>query len=282
MEKLDFERNENGNVVCDQNGEKKQSFAQFRPLETKKMIYKCEKHGEVPCEILILNGSLTNPYCPICEQEEEKKREEKEEENRKERERQDQIQRYKEMNIEKEYWDKTIDDYIPQCEAQKKAQDAVRRLIEKKHGKVILLGNNGCGKSHLGNAAVSALGGKVLTVYEVNAMIRQSYSMLAKKTELEIVEELASTPMLFLDEFGRVKGSKFNADWMSFVLDKRHQRGLPFMLAGNGHLRRDCPKGAEHCEDCFENYLGEDILSRLRQDTEVVTLYDAPDYRRKK
>ena len=39
MEKLDFERNENGNVVCDQNGEKKQSFVQFRPLETKKMIY---------------------------------------------------------------------------------------------------------------------------------------------------------------------------------------------------------------------------------------------------
>lgn len=282
MEIFGFEKDEDGNIFCNENGQKKQSFTAFSPYETKKVIFKCQKHGEVPCEVLIMNGKMTEPYCPICEQEEEKRKAEKELKDQKEREIQNQILQWKSMNIEKEYWGKTIDDYIPQCESQKKAQNAVRKLLEQKHGKVVLIGNNGCGKSHLGNAAVSALGGKVLTVYEVNAMIRQSYSLLAKQTELEIVEDLASVPMLFLDEFGRSKGSKFNSDWLSFVLDKRHQRGLPFILAGNGHLRKDCPHGEAHCEDCFENYLGEDILSRLRQDTEVITLYNAPDYRRKK
>lgn len=253
----------------------------LRPIETKKIIFKCEKHGEVPVEVIISDNEVVNPHCPICEREEEARLEAQREKERKEKEREEQIARYKSMNIEQEFWDKTIDDYKPTCECQQKAKDAVKRLIERKHGKVILIGNNGAGKSHLGNAAVSALGGKVLTVYEVNAMIRQSYSSLATKTELEIVQELASVPMLFLDEFGRSKNSKFQLDWLSFVLDKRHQRGLPFMFAGNGHLRRDCPNGKD-CDECFETYLGEDILSRLRQDTEVITMYDAPDYRRKK
>ena len=76
------------------------------------------------------------------------------------------------------------------------AKAAMSRLIERKHGKVILLGTNGCGKTNLGSVAVMALGGLILTMYEVSTMIRQSYSPLAKRTELEIVGELASVPLL--------------------------------------------------------------------------------------
>ena len=54
------------------------------------------------------------------------------------------------------------------------------------------------------------------------------------------------------------------------------------MLSTNSHLMRDCPNGKKHCERCFENFLGNDILSRLGQDSEIVTMYDAPDYRRRK
>ena len=131
-------------------------------------------------------------------------------------------------------------------------------------------------------SAAKALGGKVYTMYEISTMIRQAYSSLAKKTELEIVQELASVPMLFIDEMGRSKGSKAEQDWLSYILDKRHQRKLPFMLGTNSHLMRDCPHGKQHCEQCFENFLGNDILSRLGQDSEIVTMYDAPDYRRRK
>lgn len=282
MQLLENEKDNDGHNLCNNNGNMKQNFKIIKPFSTEKIIFKCTKHGDVPCEVVILQGKASAPYCPICEREEERKLEEKQNAELKEKARLEKIQRYSEMNIEPEYYDKTVDDYHPYCESQAKAKAAVQRLIERKRGKVVLLGSNGSGKSHLGNAAVSALGGKVLTVYEVNAMIRQSYSSLAKQTELEIVRELASVPMLFLDEFGRSKGSKFELDWLSFILDKRHQRGLPFMLGSNGHLRRDCPHGKNYCEDCFENFLGEDILSRLRQDTEIVTMYDAPDYRRKK
>lgn len=280
MQLLGIVKNEQGQAMCDKDGNKKQEFMQIKPLYTQKMVHNCPVHGEVPCEVAVLNGVPTPTFCPICEHEEERKQEGAEEQRRKESERKALIESYMEMNVEEEYWDKTVDDFEPLVQTQAKAKAAVKKLIEQRHGKVILLGNNGCGKTHLGSCAVKALGGKVYTMYEISTMIRQAYSPLAKKTELEIVQELASVPMLFIDEMGRSKGSKAELDWLSYILDKRHQRSLPFILGANSHLMRDCPNGKNHCERCFENFLGNDILSRLGQDSEIVTLYDAPDYRR--
>lgn len=282
MQFLGIVKNEQGQAMCDKDGNKKQEFMQIKPFYTQKMVHNCPVHGEVPCEVAVLNGVPTPTFCPICEREEERKQEEAEEQRRKESERKALIESYMEMNVEEEYWDKTVDDFKPLVQTQAKAKAAVKKLIEQRHGKVILLGNNGCGKTHLGSCAVKVLGGKVYTMYEISTMIRQAYSPLAKKTELEIVQELASVPMLFIDEMGRSKGSKAELDWLSYILDKRHQRSLPFILGTNSHLMRDCPHGKQHCEQCFENFLGNDILSRLGQDSEIVTMYDAPDYRRRK
>lgn len=282
MQALEIMKNEQGYAMCDNDGKVRQEFTPLKPFCVQKMVHKCPVHGEVPCEVVVFNGVPAQTFCPICEREEERKKEEAEKRRREEHEQIVLIESYKSMNIEREYWDKTLDDYKPVAPSQEKAKAAVMKLIEQKHGKVILLGANGCGKTHLGTCAVKALGGKVYTMYEISAMIRQAYSPLAKKSELEIVEELASIPMLFIDEMGRTKGSKAEQDWLSYVLDKRHQRFLPFMLGSNSHLMRDCPHGKQHCEQCFENYLGNDIISRLGQDTEIIPMYDAPDYRRRK
>lgn len=269
-------------TVTGQDGKQSKEFRPLRPIQTEKIRFLCKKHGFVDGKVLVINNVRMDPICPICEKEESENISEIEKRRREELQAQIRIERYREMNIDEEFWGKTVENYVPKCESQRQAKEAVSRLIEKKHGKVILLGNNGCGKSHLGNAAVSALGGKVYTIYEINTMIRGSYSALATRTELDIVNELASIPMLFIDELGRSKGSKFELDWLSFVCTKRHQRNLPYVIAGNGHLMRDCPNGQAHCDGCFENFLGNDVLSRLGQDTEIVTMYNAPDFRRKK
>lgn len=282
MKTLEIVRNADGLAMTDNAGKVKKEFTNIKLFETKRMVHECQIHGEVPCDVFVFNGKPSPTGCPICEREEEKRLEAEKELRRKEKEREAQIERYHEMNVEAEYWDKTMDDYKPIVESQRKAKAAVEKLIAQKHGKVILLGTNGSGKTHLGTMAVKALGGKVLTMYEISCMIRQSYSSLAKRTELEIVEELAAIPMLFIDEIERSKGSKSEMDWLSYILDKRHTRRLPFMLGTNSHLSKDCPNGKNHCNMCFENFLGNDILSRLGQDSEIVTMYDAPDYRRRK
>ena len=116
-------------------------------------------------------------------------------------------------------------------------------------------------------------------MYEITTMIRQSYSARAEKTELEITKELASLPMLVIDEMGRTKGSDAELNWLSYILDKRHTRRLPFMILSNTHLSRDCPK--KGCDSCFERFVNNDVLSRLRQETKIITI-KAPDYRGRK
>ena len=215
-------------------------------------------------------------FCPKCEKEkleQEQKRLEKEirEEN---------IQHCKKCNVEPEYYNKTFDDYIPQNESQELALQAAKDLLEGKIKKLVLLGKYGTGKTMLGSILAKESDGRIYTMYEISTMIRQSYTVKADKTELEIVSELASIPgILVIDEVGRVTGSSFNNNWQSYVLDKRHTRGLKIVYIGNGHLRENCPNHG--CDKCFENSMDGDVISRLRQDSKIINILGS-DYRAKK
>lgn len=240
--------------------------------------FECKRHGKVKGSYFIRGDNEREYLCPMCEKEQA----EREEQEAREREEQYRRQRFESLmrdrNIEPEYWDKELSDFIPQTAGQEKALMAVADLIKTKTGKVILLGSNGVGKTLLGSIAVRELGGKILSMYEITTMIRQSYSARAEKTELEITKELASLPMLVIDEIGRTKGSDAELNWLSYILDKRHARKLPFMILTNTHLSRDCPK--KGCDGCFERFVNNDVLSRLRQNSKIITI-KAPDYRAK-
>lgn len=242
-------------------------------FESKK--FECSKHGTVIGNAAIYPDGQERVECPKCLEE----REVIELESVRKSEREALIHKYQESNIESEYWDKTLDDYQPVTASQKAALDSVKTMIENHSGKVILLGGNGVGKSMLGSCAVKELGGKILSMYEISTMIRQSYTNRAEKTELEIVQELASIPFLVIDELGRTKGSDAELNWLSYVLDKRHVRNKPFMLLSNTHLMSKCPN--KGCSMCFENYINNDILSRLRQNSKLINV-DGPDYRANK
>lgn len=235
----------------------------------------CLTHGKLIGNKAIYPDGSEIIECPRCIEERELK-ESKEFEMQQKRAL---IQKYQDSNIEIEYLDKSIDDYIPQTEKQKKLLELVKNMIESKSGKLIVLGSNGIGKTMLASMVVKELGGKILSMYEISTMIRQSYTNRAEKTELEIVKELASIPFLAIDELGRTKGSDAELNWLSYVLDKRHTRNLPFMIMSNTHLSSECPNNG--CSQCFENYINNDILSRLRQNSKIITV-DGPDYRAKK
>ena len=173
-----------------------------------------------------------------------------------------------EGNIEIDYQSLTFEDYKTETPQQKRALEAVQDLMQGKKKKVVLLGETGLGKTMLGSLAVKYMGGKIYRQYDIATMIRQSYSFNAKKTELEIVEELSSIPLLVIDEVGKVGNSEAVRNWFSAIIDKRHTRKLPLMLCGNLHFKQMCKN--KGCPECFENYFGNDVLSRLSQDTTIV------------
>lgn len=257
------------------------SIEVFKGLKLQEIVVEknCEKHGLVSCKVFSFSGRVENDVlCPVCE--EEREAQEKQMRLEKEKKRKQQVfeKLMKEYGVEPEFYYKGFDDYKPETKEQKQALEAVKKLVENKKGKVILIGSNGVGKTMLGCIAVKALGGKFIGMYELSAMIRSTYKKDSELDEFDIVEKLANVPMLVIDEIGRSKGSNSEQNWLSYILDKRHARGLPFMLLSNKHLMKNCKKNG--CDECFENFVDNDVLSRLKQGTETITII-ASDWRAK-
>lgn len=232
----------------------------------------CQEHGlKYRGKPFILFGVERAPICPLCEKkyDEQKGREEKKMQD------EIKIQRFSKMNIEQMYFDKKISDYIPQNESQMKAQNAIQKLINDELKKVILLGTNGLGKTLLGSIAVQAVGGAIYSAYEIGLLVRGSYN---NSSEFETLDRLARLPLLVIDEYEKCKTSKASNDMFSYIFDKRHSRGLRTVLLSEYHLKKSCRKGG--CDKCFETLLTNDLISRFRQNGEIIEMY-GEDYRRK-
>lgn len=251
------------------------SFDILKDLEEMEIIkgesldVECTKHGIFTGIIQTRkNGDKIYSECPKCKAEREAEIAEREKLNAERKEAERISKNVQEGNIEIDYQSLTFEDYRTETPQQKRALEAVQDLMQGKKKKVVLLGETGLGKTMLGSLAVKYMGGKIYRQYDIATMIRQSYSFNAKKTELEIVEELSSIPLLVIDEVGKVGNSEAVRNWFSAIIDKRHTRKLPLMLCGNLHFKQMCKN--KGCPECFENYFGNDVLSRLSQDTTIV------------
>ena len=235
----------------------------------------CEKHGDYTEQIIDISGFNFRTGCPACE----KERDEIEHQEGIRQAQEAERERLESLNIEPMYFDSTLDNFIAGSPEQIRALEYARAMVKDRAGKLVLLGSNGTGKTHLAVGIVRILGGAIFSMYEITTRIRASYVSGAKETELDIVDELARIPMLAIDEIGRTKGSDAETNWLSYIIDKRHTRGLPLMLISNKHARKTCPDGG--CQNCLENYISEDIMSRLAEDGHLVNMI-GEDYRRKK
>jgi len=237
----------------------------------------CDKHGVdyEQKEIDLFGNPMLVGTCPDCEREEVEKEAAQEARDAKETE----TRRYEKGNIEPMYFDATLENFIADTPELVRAKAEIAAMIVEKKGKLVFLGKNGTGKTHLAVCAVKEIGGKIYTMYEISTRIRATYTPKAKEDEIDVVDELARLSLLVVDEIGRTKGSDAEANWLSYVIDKRHVRGLPLILISNKHTKKTCAKGG--CENCLENYIGEDIMSRLNENGKLIN-FTGDDYRMKK
>ena len=233
----------------------------------------CEKHGDYTEQTADIFGISLHTGCPACE----KEREEIEYQEGVRLAQEAERERLESLNIEPMYFTSTLDNFIAGSPEQQRALSYAQAMVKDRAGKLVLLGSNGTGKTHLAVGIVRVLGGAIYSMYEITTRIRASYVSGAKETELQIVDELARIPMLAIDEIGRTKGSDAETNWLSYIIDKRHTRGLPLMLISNKHTRKNCPDGG--CQNCLENYISDDIMSRLAEDGHLVNM-TGEDYRK--
>ena len=192
----------------------------------------------------------------------------------------------KAIGVKADYETATLGTYEAKTDSQKEALNACKSLKDGGIKKLILLGSNGVGKTHLASALVKLMNGRIITAYEMFALYRSCFS--GQNSEIELLHKFSTYPLLVIDEFGRTKGSEAEENFLSAILDARHSDGLPTMILSNLLRRRDClhyqnNKDAcktRNCKGCLEMWLTSDLISRLREDTEVIVI-EGEDYRRR-
>lgn len=233
----------------------------------------CDKHKIYFEDMKGKHGFTFSGKCPVCEAELMKEEETK----MREAQRQAQLRQLTQMHIEPEFYNATLDNFITDTAEQKNGVNAIKKLLSGEKQKIVMLGKNGTGKTHLAVAAIKEKhGGAIYSMSEIAIRIRDSYSPLAAEKEGAILETLSRLPLLVIDELGRTKGSEAEKNILSYIIDKRHQRYLPLILISNRHYAGDCLSGG--CPDCFENYIGEDTMSRLTQNG-ILLRFSGNDWR---
>lgn len=222
----------------------------------------CDKHGNYEVRTVEIFGKVWEAGCPKCEEEDQKRTANE----LQEAEKRMKVQQLQKRGIEPEFFDATLENYQAENDTETAALRACKDLVEGKIQKVLLLGSNGTGKTHLGNAVAKKLGGVRITMYELSARIRQGYT--TGECELDILDALLQYPVIVIDEIGRTKGSDAELNWLSYLIDKAHTRGILTLLISNKHQAARLPK--ERKAEAIEFFLPNDAISRLRQHSVIV------------
>lgn len=242
--------------------------------------YECPRHGRYRESPVKIGFAVFTPPCPLCAAEESALQAE---EYRKRREREDAEAREKRLaalNIGKRLWDEsfeTFDAYTPELKRHREVCAAFAR--NSRGRKLVMLGKNGTGKNHLAASILKITGGCVYTVFEIELLLRRAYS--GEVREGDVYARLCETPVLVIDEIGRHKTGAWEMNFLSYVINKRHENLMPAVFISNKHLGEDCRRGAAGCPDCLDNFLGSDVLSRIIEDGEIM-YFTGEDYRYKR
>jgi DNA replication protein DnaC len=242
----------------------------------KNITLQCQKHGEYTGAAVIIcpPGKKEVSECPACRKEIDAEKLRQKDEQAK----QHLIQKWRSMNIDDKYYESTFDNFDAYNDELRKYLEICRSFSENPDGKLIMLGKNGNGKTHLAVSVLKKLGGVIYTAFEIGVNLRQSYNGDTK--EHEVFDELCTVPLLVIDEVEKIKDSESKQNWMSHVIGKRYNRMLPIIIIANCHTQKDCTEQKKPCPYCLEYHLESDVISRIIEDG-IIMKFNSGDYRRK-
>jgi len=248
--------------------------------KTRAVTVQCPKHGEYAGEAVIfkfhgMKEREIDPVCPACQNEIEAE-ELREKDGREKRKA---IQKWRSMNIGEKYYESAFDNFRAYNDELSGHLETCRAFAENPDGKLVMIGKNGNGKTHLAVSVLKKLGGAIYTAADIAINIRSAYNG-GESSEKEIFDELCSVPLLVIDEVEKIKESEWKNYWMSHVIGKRYNRMLPIIIIANCHVKKDCTEKEKPCPDCLEYHLESDVISRIIEDGNIMK-FNSGDYRRK-
>lgn len=118
----------------------------------------------------------------------------------------------------------------------KKYSEKLLKGIEKKG--LILVGNNGIGKTHLACSIANKLienGTPVIygTLINLLAELRNSYDTDNNISEMEIIKLYENVDLLIIDDLGKEKPSEWGLEKLFTIINSRYENNLPVIITTN-------------------------------------------------
>ncbi|MGP1577818.1 MAG: AAA family ATPase [Treponema sp.] len=185
----------------------------------------CKKHGKYNAFIDTDTGEISP--CPECE----KELEQTAERQKKERKR---LQKLLERidGLPEKYKSAGFKNF----EQNEKNRVVFNRVLafakEPKNTWLLLLGENGTGKTHLAHAVLKMTGGIYREFGEMATELldaQNGYSIGQKAA----INKYGYAPLLVIDEIDKVKDTEGRVVWLNDILRKRYNELLPVIIVGN-------------------------------------------------
>lgn len=236
----------------------------------------CDDHGPFEQRVTVLMGREIVGRCPECDRKERTEREAKQRAEEIRIKREAMAKKLGAALMPKRFADRTLDNYQVEHEGQRKALAFCRRYvaafpeIERTGRCLMLLGQPGTGKTHLGAAMANDLmratsaTAVYRTVGAVLQSIRATYDRGNDQSEADILSSLIEPSLLVLDEVGvsKEQPSDFELTTLFAIINGRYEQMRPTVVISN--------LGG----DQLPLAMGERCVDRLREGGGVVVPFD--------
>ena len=168
------------------------------------------------------------------------------------------------------YWSESLSTFKATNDQMKRNLETVKLYASQKGSKTLMLcGNNGTGKTHLGCAIIRERGGIYKTMQRLLFEIDCTMNYNSKLTNLNLLDELCNTQLLVLDEIGRGGRESKQQELCYYIINERYNNKLSTVLISN------LPKAD------FVHFLGKAINDRLNE-TGIFLELSGNSYRKEK
>lgn len=187
--------------------------------------------------------------------------EERYQEYQKEQEQREENERYlyyQKCGVPAKFLEVSLENYQTKTDEEKKNKETVKAFIDNPKNRVLILcGNNGNGKSHLGCAILRQRLGGYITSSDLCIEYEASTSYHAPRTREEMLKYFSKKNMLVIDECGKyMLNENLEKFLLVYLISARYENNLPTVLITNANKKE------------FIEFLGKSVYDRL---TEVCT-----------
>ena len=143
--------------------------------------------------------------------------------------------KFEASGVPRRYWHVDFDTYIPNTDKDSENLETIKKFsnLEKNDKVLLILGEHGLGKTHLGSAIIRKCGGNFISLEGLILKYESAQDFHAKINREELMDFYSSTQMLVIDEIGRSMQPDKENFLLNYILRRRYENMLPTVLISN-------------------------------------------------